>query len=405
MCTEASMSENTDFLVVGLGAMGSATLYQLARRGAKVIGLDRFAPPHTMGSSHGETRITRQAVGEGRDYVPLVIDSHRIWRELEAETGERLLNACGVLVMAPGVGETSHHGKPDFVARSTDAARAFGIPHEILNGKEVAHRFPQYLGLEGNEKAYYEPGGGYVLPERCVHAQLTRAKQLGAVIHANVEVLSITQTGAGVRVETTAGTYEAGQVVVSAGAWNAHLLGAPFDRLLTVTRQVLHWFEIEDASAYRADAPAFIWMHGATDVDYLYGLPPLPGDPRLKVATEQYATSTTADTVNRGVDPAESAKFYRDHVQGRLAGATPRVIETAACLYTVTPDRGFIIDRHPDQDRVFVISACSGHGFKHSAGIGNVVAEKVAEGRSAIDLSPFSVSRFATNMARTLPAH
>jgi sarcosine oxidase len=399
------MCEKADFLVVGLGAMGSAALYQLAKRGAKVIGLDRFTPPHTMGSSHGETRITRQAVGEGRDYVPLVIDSHRIWRELEAETGEQLLNACGVLVMAPGIGETSHHGKPDFVARSTDAARAFGITHEVLNGKEVADRFPQFLGLEGNEKAYYEPGGGYVMPEPCIHAQLTRAKQLGAVIRANVEVLSITQTGAGVWVETTAGTYEAGQVVVSAGAWNAHLLGAPFDRLLTVTRQVLHWFELDDTSAYRTNAPVFIWMHGATDIDYLYGFPPLPGDRRFKVATEQYETRTTADTVDRGVDPAESAKFYRDHVQGRMAGVTPRVIQAAACLYTVTPDRGFIIDRHPDQDRVFVISACSGHGFKHSAGIGNVVAEKVAEGRSSIDLSPFSVSRFGLNMARTLPAH
>jgi len=372
------MSGNADFLVVGLGAMGS---------------------------SHGETRITRQAVGEGRDYVPLVVDSHRIWRELEAETGEQLLNACGVLVMAPGTGETSHHGKPDFVARSTDAARAFGITHEVLNGKEVAHRFPQFLGLEGNEKAYHEPGGGYVLPERCIHAQLTRAKQLGAVIRANVEVLSITQTGAGVRVETTAGTYKAGQVVVSAGAWDAHLLGAPFDRLLTVNRQVLHWFELEGTSAYRANAPVFIWMHGATDVDYLYGFPPLPGDRRLKVATEQYETSTTADTIDRVVDPAESAKMYRDHVQGRMAGVTPRVVQAAACLYTVTPDRGFIIDRHPEQDRVFVISACSGHGFKHSAGIGNVVAEKVAEGRSSIDLSPFSVSRFGLNMARTSQTH
>src|ERR1700733_10830334 len=117
------MSENADFLEVGLGAMGSATLYQLAKRGAKVIGLDRFPPPHTMGSSHGETPITRQAVGEGRDYVPLVVDSHRIWRELEAETGEELLNARGVLVMAPGVGETSNQGKPDLVASSTDCAR------------------------------------------------------------------------------------------------------------------------------------------------------------------------------------------------------------------------------------------------------------------------------------------
>ena len=398
------MSENADFLVVGLGAMGSAVLYQLAKRGAKVVGLDRFSPPHTLGSSHGETRITRQAVGEGSHYVPLVVDSHRIWRELETETGDQLLNACGVIVMAPGVGQTSHHGKPDFVARSTDSARAFGIAHEVLNGKEVAYRFPQFLGLEGNEKVYYEPGGGYVLPERCIHAQLTRAKQLGAVIRTNVEALSITQTGAGVRVETAAGTYEASQAVVSAGAWNAHFLGAPFGRLLTVKRQILHWFELADTSAYKANAPAFIWMHGATDVDYLYGFPPLSGDRCFKVATEQYETSTTADTIDRVVDPAESAKMYRDHVQGRMAGATPRVAKAAACLYTVTPDRGFIIDRHPDHDKVLVISACSGHGFKHSAGIGNIVASEVAEGRSSIDLSPFSVSRFGANMARTLPA-
>jgi sarcosine oxidase len=389
------MREKADILVIGLGAMGSAALYQLAKRGMKAIGLDRFAPPHTMGSSHGETRITRQAVGEGRDYVPLVLDTHRIWRELEAETSAELLNPCGVIVMAPGVGETSHHGKPDFVARSIAAARDFSIAHEVIDGREVAHRFPQFLNLEGNEKAYYEPGGGYVFPERCIKAQLTRAEQLGATIRTGVEVLSIAQRGFAVRVETSSGTFEADQVVVSAGAWNAHLLGAPFDRVLTVKRQVLHWYELEDMSPYRANAPVFIWMHGATDVDYFYGFPPLPGDRRVKVATEQYETSTTADTVDRTVDPAESAKMYRMHVKGRLAGATPRAAQAAACLYTTTPDRGFIIDRHPDQDRVFVVSACSGHGFKHSAGIGNVVAEMMADGRSSIDLAPFSVSRFS----------
>ena len=188
------MSERADILVIGLGAMGSAALYQLAKRGVKAVGLDRFAPPHMMGSSHGETRITRQAVGEGRDYVPLVLDSHRIWRELEAETSDQLLNPCGLVVMAPGVGETSHHGKPDFVARSIAAARDFGIAHEVIDGQEVARRFPQFLNLEGNEKAYYEPGGGYVFPERCIKAQLTRAEQLGAVIRTGVEVLSLAQT-------------------------------------------------------------------------------------------------------------------------------------------------------------------------------------------------------------------
>ncbi|TGE01094.1 N-methyl-L-tryptophan oxidase [Methylobacterium nonmethylotrophicum] len=388
------MSERADFLVIGLGAMGSAALYQLAKRGASVIGLDRFAPPHAMGSSHGETRITRQAVGEGRDYVPLVLASHRIWRALEAETGERLLEACGALVMGPGTGATSHHGKPDFVQSSIAAAEAFGIAHEVLDGREVSRRFPQFLTLAGSEIAYYEPGGGFVRPERCIAAQLSRAAALGAGIRTGVEVWSIAQEGEGVRVETSAGVFSAGQVVVTAGAWTAGLLGAPFDRLLSVKRQLLHWYALDETSAYRDDAPVYIWMHGATDTDYFYGFPPQPGEGSVKVATEQYAETTTADTVDRAVTPEESAGMYRRHVAGRLAGASPRVAKAAACLYTVTPDRGFIIDRHPRQDRVLVVSACSGHGFKHSAGIGAVAAEIVTEGRSAIDVRPFAVSRF-----------
>ncbi|UWU73836.1 N-methyl-L-tryptophan oxidase [Bradyrhizobium huanghuaihaiense] len=387
------MSEQADFVVVGLGAMGSAILYQLAKRGVHAIGIDRFVPPHRMGSSHGETRITRQAVGEDGVYAPLVLNSHRIWRELEADTGEKLLHDCGVLVMGPGTGPTSHHGKPDFVARSVEVARDFGIQHEILDGTEVARRFPQFLGLAGNERAYYEPGGGYVFPERCISAQLSRAAQLGAQIRTGVKVLSVDQNGI-VRVETSSGTIEAQQAVVTAGGWTAPLLGAPFDRLLTVNRQVLHWYELDDAAAYGPDAPVFIWMHGATDVDYLYGFPPLPGDRCIKVATEQYETRTTADTINREVDPAESAEMYHRHVQGRMAGATPRVAQAAACLYTVTPDRGFIIDHHPRHDRIFVVSACSGHGFKHSAGIGAVVAERLTGGRNHIDLTSFAIARF-----------
>jgi sarcosine oxidase len=388
------MSGRVDFAVVGLGAMGSAALYQLAKRGAKVVGLDRYAPPHTFGSSHGETRITRQGIGEGSDYVPLVLASHRIWRELEAETGEKLLNACGVLVIAPGVGLTSHHGKPEFLARSTRAAEEFGIRHEMLDGSEVGRRFPQFTGLTGNEKAYYEPGGGYVRPERCIAAQLKRAVELGAELRTETEVLAIEQDAGGVRIETSHGSVLADQVVVSAGAWNSALLGPPFDGLLTVSRQVLHWFALDDAGPYGPDAPVFIWMHGPSDADYFYGFPPAPGDPRIKVATEQYVTTTTTQTIDRTVSPAESAAMYRMHVAGRLAGVTPRVVQAAACLYTLTPDRNFIIDRHPAQDRVLVVSACSGHGFKHSAGIGEAVAELLTEGRSRADLGPFSLARF-----------
>lgn len=388
------MAPSFDVAVVGLGAMGSATLYQLAKGGAKVIGLDRFAPPHTLGSSHGESRITRQAVGEGQDYVPLVLASHRIWRDLEAETGDTLLAACGTLVMGPGSGHSFHHGKPDFVGRSIDAARTFGIAHEVLDGTEVGRRFPQFLNLAGDERAYYEPGGGYVLPERCVAAQLRRAVALGAEIRSGCEVRAIAQAGSGIRIETADGPVLAGRAVVSAGAWTAPLLGEPFASLLTVNRQLLHWYALDDAAAYGPDAPVFIWMHGSGDTDYLYGFPPIPGDARIKVATEQYATTTGADSVDRVVAPEESAAMYRAHVAGRMAGVSDRVVQAAACLYTLTPDRGFIIDRHPEMDRVLVVSACSGHGFKHSAGIGEAVAETLVRGRSTVDLTPFSLARF-----------
>jgi sarcosine oxidase len=388
------MAGRVDVAVLGLGAMGSAALYQLARRGASVIGLDRFAPPHTLGSSHGETRITRQAVGEGSDYAPFVIASHRIWRELEAETGEPLLNACGALVMAPGDGVSSHHGKPDFVGRSVSAARRFGIAHEVLDGAAVARRFPLFLNLAGDEKAYYEPGGGYVFPERCVAVQLRRAGERGAEIRTGCEVLALHQDAAGVHVKTADGSILADRAVVSAGAWTAPLLGRPFDRLLTVRRQLLHWYAVDDVSAYGPRAPVFIWMYGTGDTDYLYGFPPMPGVRSIKVATEQYDTATTADAVERAVDPGESEAMYRLRVKGRLAGATAEVVRSAACVYTVTPDRGFIIDRHPEMDRVLVVSACSGHGFKHSAGIGEAVAEEMTGGGSRIDLAPFALARF-----------
>ncbi|MFC3693725.1 N-methyl-L-tryptophan oxidase [Chenggangzhangella methanolivorans] len=387
------MTRDADVVVVGLGAMGAACAYQLAKRGLKVLGLDRFAPPHAVGSSHGETRITRQAVGEGAAYVPLVTASHRIWRELEAETGQKLFEACGAIVIAPGSGESSHHGKPDFVARSSEVAVDYAIPHEIMTGAEAARRFPQFANLAGDEKVYYEPGGGYVFPERCIEAQLSRAAELGAEIRTGVEVLSIAQDGDQVVVETAGGRIVAGQAIVSAGGWASELLGAPFDRLLTVNRQVLHWFELDDMAPYGPDAPVFIWMHGPTDVDYLYGFPPLPGDPRIKVATEQYAAATTPDAMSRDVSAEESAWMHRTHVDGRLAAASARVAKAAACLYTVTPDNGFIIDRHPRMDRVVAISACSGHGFKHSAGIGEAVATAVAGGDWK-PLGPFSVSRF-----------
>lgn len=388
------MSGRFDVAVLGLGAMGSATLYQFAKRGVRAVGIDRFAPPHALGSSHGETRITRQAVGEGSDYVPFVTASHRIWRELEAATGDSLFRACGALVMAPGHGVSSHHGKPDFVGRSIRAAEGAGIAHEVLDGAEVARRFPQFLNLAGDEKAYYEPGGGFVYPERCIAAQLRGAAEAGADIRTGCAVTALHQDEGGIRIETGGGPILADRAVVAAGAWTAPLLGSPFDRLLTVRRQLLHWYALADDSAYGTDSPVFIWMYGSGDTDYLYGFPPLPGDGAIKVATEQYSTTTTAESVERHVGVRESDEMYRLRVEGRLAGTTPEVVRAVACVYTVTPDRGFIIDRHPGMDRVHVVSACSGHGFKHSAGIGEAVAAELVGGPGRIDLAPFSLARF-----------
>ena len=161
-----------DTVVIGLGAMGAATLLQLARRGQRVLGIDRWDPPHAWGSTHGDTRITRQAIGEGEEYVPLVLRSHEIWREIEADTGAELLNQCGTLILAPGSSAAVVHGKANFVRRTIVAAERFGIPHEVLSPAETARRFPQFH-LRGDEVVYHEPGGGYVRPERCVGAQLT----------------------------------------------------------------------------------------------------------------------------------------------------------------------------------------------------------------------------------------
>lgn len=390
---DTTMTGPVDVAVVGLGAMGSAVLYQLARGGVRAVGIDRFAPPHAQGSSHGDTRITRQAVGEGGDYVPFVLASHRIWRELERETGEDLLHACGALLMAPGSGLTSHHGKPDFVGRSIAAAAAFGIAHEVLDGRATAQRFPEFAGIDPHAKVYHEPGGGYVRPERCIAAQLRRAAELGAEIRTGTQVLQVEPEGDGVAIRTADGMLRADRVVVAAGAWTAPLLGAPFDRVLSVSRQVLHWFALDPGCPFRPDSPVFIWMHGVGEEDYLYGFPPLLGEASVKVASEQYRTTTTADAVDRSVDAAEPEAFYRRCVQGRLAGVSGRVVRSAACLYTLTPDRNFIIDQHPASERITVISACSGHGFKHSAGIGEAVAAWLATGRSPVDLAPFGLAR------------
>lgn len=372
-----------DVLVIGLGAVGSAALSAAARRGARCVGLDRFDPPHTLGSSHGETRITREATAEGAAYVPLVRRSNALWRDLEAWSGETLFLRTGALI----VGD-ARAGDFDFAARTIRVAEAFDVPHERLSPREVAARFPAFV-LQDGEHAYFEPHAGALLPERCIAAHLRRARSDGAELRANSAVLAVEDAGDRVRVRTAGETLEATSVVLSAGAWTSDLLGEAFEARARVFRQVLCWFEAARPAVYdAARAPVFIWQHGDGDAHF-YGFPEVTRGGGVKVATEQLRVSTTPNAVRRDVHPAEAADLFERHLSGRLDGLSPRLLRAETCLYTATPDGGFLVDA-PFSPRVTVVSACSGHGFKHSPAVGEAAALRALGEAPPVDFSPFA---------------
>jgi sarcosine oxidase len=375
-------------LVIGLGAMGSATLFHLARRGVDVIGIDQYSPPHAYGSTHGETRITREAVGEGAAFVPLAMRSHVLWREIERETGRHLFRQCGGLILARAGEHSRLHAQRDFLGSTIELAAQFGIAHELLDAAAMQSRFPQ-LQLTGDETGYFEPGAGYLLPEACVTAQLELARLRGARIRLAEWVRAIRPQGGGAVVETDQATYQPGATIVCAGPWLPELLAGRLPRRLVVRRQVLHWFDAEQRGDYAPEKfPVFIWHWGGADTDVFYGFPDLGGG--VKVATEQMIDSTTPDAVAREVDAAESEAMFAAHVAGRLRGIRAGAVKAATCLYTSSADANFLIDRLADCPGVMVVSACSGHGFKHSAAIGEAVAAMAISQTTPAILKAFS---------------
>ena len=387
--------ERYESLVIGLGAMGAATVYQLAKAGVKVAGIDRHHPPHTFGSSHGDTRITRLSVGEGAQYVPIVRNSQRIWRELEALSGESLFEQSGLLVLT-AYDDFDPSDETDFTLRTIGLAQTYGIEHEVLDATQIRQRFPQFAQVADSAIGYYEPSGGFVRPERCIDVQLKLAEQLGATLYKGETVTHISSDEHGVTVTTDQRTLQADKLVVSAGNWAGGLLGAPFDRLLKVYRQQLFWFELEAGTERVGASPTFILTHGQGEGNTNYGFPALPGEGSLKMATAQYHTPSTPETLDRTVSPAQEREMYEQQVQGRIAGVTAKVVKSAVCAYTVTPDHHFIIDAHPTLQHTLAVSPCSGHGFKHSAALGEAFAQWCIRGASDLDLSSFSLKRFNT---------
>lgn len=380
---------NYDFAVIGLGAVGSAVAYQLAKRGCQVLGLDQFRPPHPHGSTHGESRLTRLAMGEGDAYMPLARRARELWEIIEREAGTPLFTPSGYLLISP----RARSGQLNFFERTLLSAKKHAVTFELLTPDELRARFPTF-NVNGNDYGYYEPSAGFLHAERSVRAQIALAKQRGATIRTSERLLSFKVTKANISLLTETNAYCVQKMIVSAGPWVSMLLGKKYSGLFQVYRQAMFWFRAKCPEAFKVDHfPAFIWELDP-DRRSFYGFPAANGSkPSIKVASEEYVSVTTPAAMTRQVSRSEISAIYTNYVQPHLSALSANCVRAVPCMYTMTPDSHFIIDTHPEFDHVLVASACSGHGFKHSAAVGEVLSQMALSGRSEIDVTPFAFSR------------
>lgn len=368
-------------IVAGLGAMGSAALYHLARRGVGVLGLDRYEPPHALGSSHGRSRIIREAYYEHPLYVPLVQRASRLWEELERESGATLLLRTGGLMIGPPAS-----GLVAGARRSADTHR---LRYEMLDSAELGRRFPAFRPAPG-DIGLLEPGAGVLDPERCVGTHLARARVHGASLRFDEPVLGWQGTADGVIVTTTLGRYRAGRLILAAGPWMRREL-TRMELPLVVERQCTIWFQplANEGDFHPRRFPVFIWEWSPGR--HVYGFPDL-GD-GVKVAVHHEGAETSPEAVAREVTEEDERKV-RSLIRRLLPDADGKRLDGAVCLYTDTPDANFIIDRHPGDGRVVLASPCSGHGFKFSSAVGEILADLATDIPPALDLTPFALGRF-----------
>lgn len=369
-----------DVIVVGLGAMGSAACFHLAKQGAKVLGLDQFQTPHALGSTHGDTRITRLGLGEGNEFVPFAVRSHELWRELEQATGEKILHQTGGLFMEkPGA---TLGDKPSFLEQTITAATEFSVPYVL---PDLQTNPVEPFGTS-NEKAYFEQSAGYLVPEQCVELQLQQATKLEAVIK-NEKVTRIDHQKGIVHTQTS--SYKANRIILTAGPWMPDFLEKP----LSIHRQVLYWFDVEEHYEAFSKMPVFIWILDPDKSEGIYGFPAINGPKGgFKVAISSYQEVTTPSSINRVVSKREIQEMFDAFVRPQFPMLSGKCVKTATCMYTVTPDESFVIDRY--LGKTIVASACSGHGFKHSAAIGETLAELSQSITPSLDISAFRLNRF-----------
>lgn len=369
-----------DVVICGLGVTGSAALYHLARRGVRVLGLDRFAAGHDRGSSHGETRIIRLAYFEHPSYVPLVRRAYALWRELEREAARPLLHVTGIVEIGPPDGT--------LVPGTLEAARLHDIAHELVAAPELMRRYPAFR-LPPHHVGVVQPDGGFLEAEACVQAMLALAQKHGAEVRFGERVRAIEPANGKARVVTDDATIEAGAAIVAAGPWMSSLL--PDAALpLRVTRQAMAWFAPQASAEFAPGRFPVFLIESAHGIHY--GFPPFGAG--LKVAKHHHRDETVdPESYDRTVSAADEA-LIRAAVADHLPGANGRLIAAKTCLYTVTPDGDFIIDRLPGAPTIVVASPCSGHGFKFAPAIGEILAD-LATGRSTgHDIARFRIGRF-----------
>ena len=372
------MIERYDAVVVGVGGMGSAALYHLARRGKRVLGLERFDIPHDLGSSHGITRIIRLAYFEHSAYVPLIRRAYELWRELEREAGEQLLHVTGAV-----------EGGPRIFEGALRSCHDHDLPHEALDGDEIGRRFPAFR-LPSDLPLVYQPDGGFLLPERCIAAHITSAAARGAVIRTNERVLEWEQRENGVRVRTDRRTVEAETVVLTAGAYSQEVARLP-PGSVTAQRQVLAWFQPLEPDLF---APAcFPVFNVAVEEGHLYGFPEF-GVPGFKVGYYDHDGETgDPDRISRETT-AEDEVVLRPFAERYFPAGSGPTLALKACLFELSPDEHFLIDRHPESELAVVAAGFSGHGFKFCSVVGEILADLVLEDETRHDIEFLRFARF-----------
>ncbi len=372
-----------DVIVIGLGGMGSAAAYHLAGRGKKVLGLERYSPPHEWGSSHGRSRIIRQAYFEDPAYVPLLLRSYELWEQLEQDSGEEILTITGGLMM----------GAPDsdLVAGSRESADEHDLPYEMLDAREIKRRFPVFEPAS-DTVALYEERAGFVRPETSISAHLELAARRGADLRfgESVRSWSADPSGEGVVVETTSETYEAGRLVISAGSWASELLSG-LKLPLEVTRQILFWLEPDDTNLDPENLPVYIWE--PDDGNTFYGIPAHDGERGVKAAFFRAdAVPCTPETIDREVH-GEEVEFIRRYISRYLPRLNGELLQAQTCMYTNTPDLHFVISQHLEHPQVSVAAGFSGHGYKMSSVVGEILADLATGGETQHPIDLFSPTR------------